>query len=105
MESGCDRLPCRPMTERASPCEPTAEVGVARGPRGGSVERAVDVEVLDGEERELCELVEVNPGHPLPPVAERTAEAEAEKRGQRSERAAIISEDDRGAPRAGDAAV
>jgi len=65
----------------------------------------VDVEVLDGEERELCELVEVNPGHPLPPVAERTAEAEAEKRGQRSERAAIISEDDRGAPRAGDAAV
>lgn len=93
------------MTERVSPCEPTTEVAVARGPGGGSVERAVDVEVLDGEERELCELVEVNPGHPLPPVAERTAEAEAEKRGQQSERAAIISEDDRGAPRAEDAAV
>ena len=96
------------MTERASPCEPTAEVGVARGPGGGSVERAVDVEVLDGEERELCELcelVEVNLGHPLPAVAERTAEAEAEKRGHQSERAAIISEDDRGAPRAEDAAV
>ena len=96
------------MTERASPCEPTAEVAVARGPGGGSVERAVDVEVLDGEERELCELcelVEVNLGHPLPAVAERTAEAEAEKRGHQSERAAIISEDDRGAPRAEDAAV
>ena len=93
------------MTERVSPCEPTAEVAVARGPGGGSVERAVDVEVLDGEERELCELVEVNLGHPLPAVAERTAEAEAEKRGHQSERAAIISEDDRGAPRAEDAAV
>ena len=93
------------MTERVSPCEPTTEVAVARGPGGGSVERAVDVEVLDGEERELCELVEVNLGHPLPAVAERTAEAEAEKRGHQSERAAIISEDDRGAPRAEDAAV
>ena len=81
--------------------EGVGEVGVACGPRRGAVERAAEVEVFDGEEGELGEVVEVNPGHPLAAVAERAAEAEFENGGHRRERAAVFAEDEGGAEQDG----
>lgn len=83
-------------------CEGVGELGVADGPRCRAVEGAVDLKIFDGKQSEASEVVEMNPGHPLAAIAERTTEGEFEDGSECTEGSAVVSEDDRGAE--GDAA-
>ena len=78
-------------------CECASEVAIGDGIGGGGVEGTLEGGVVEGEEDDVDEVVEVDPGDPLAAAADGATDVEAEGEEHLLERASVGGEDDAGA--------
>src|SRR5207244_1182176 len=68
--------------------EEAGEIRIANRPGSGAIQRTVDIEILRGKKKELADVLEMDPRHPLPAAAEASSQPEAERNGHQRKGAA-----------------